>query len=171
MLWRYSQTTVDHASHSCYYQTLNSEPKTSKAHYNKSRGLIALVEWVWVVTTYDDDTPNTSPQMWNCSRGLFLALENVRVVRNHIINPFAGDAFDIDRILPADPTYPFCNKIGQLRRDHRNHWGYRFAQGGRDVSVWIQKMPWTPGGEIVGSLQADLEDQRVEWAVQRTTVG
>ena len=120
---------------------------------------------------YDDDTPNRSPRMWNCSRGLFLALENVRVVRNHIINPFAGDTSDIDRVLPTDPAYPFSNKIGQLRTDPRNHLGYRFAQGGRDVSVWIQKMPATPNSEIVGSLQEDLEAPAVAWAVQRTTVG
>lgn len=54
--------------------------------------------------------------MWNCSRGLFLA-------------------FDIDRVLLTDPAYPFCNKIGQLRSDPHNHWGYRFAQGSRDVSI------------------------------------
>lgn len=120
---------------------------------------------------YDDDTPDRSPRMWNCSRGLFLALENVRVVRNHIINPFASDTFDIDRVLPKDPAYPFCNKIGQLRSDPRNHWGYRFGQGGRDVSVWIQKMPATPNSEIVGSLQDDLAAPAVAWAVQRTTLG
>ena len=89
--------------------------------------------------------------MWNCSRGLFLA-------------------FDIDRVLLTDPAYPFCNKIGQLRSDPHNHWGYRFAQGGRDVSVWIQKMPATQSGEIAGSLQDDLEAPAVAWAVQRTTV-
>ena len=120
---------------------------------------------------YDDNTSDRSPRMWNCSRGLFLALENVRVVRNHIINPFAGDTFAIDRILPNDPAYPFANRIGQLRSDPRNHWGYRFADGGKDVSVWIQKMPATPNGEIVGSLKDDLEDPVVSWAVQRTTVG
>lgn len=120
---------------------------------------------------YDDNTSDRSPRMWNCSRGLFLALENVRVVRNHIINPFAGDTFAIDRILPTDPAYPFANRIGQLRSDPRNHWGYRFPDGGKDVSVWIQKMPATPNGEIVGSLKDDLEDPVVAWAVQRTTVG
>ena len=120
---------------------------------------------------YDDNTPNRSPRMWNCSQGLFLALENVRVVRNHIINPYAGDTFAVDRILPTDPAYPFCNRIGQLRSDPRNHWGYRFAHGGRDVSVWIQKMPIIPSGPVEGSLQADLADPRVAWAVQRTTVG
>ena len=120
---------------------------------------------------YDDDTPDRSPRMWNCSQGLLLALENVRVVRNHIINPYAGDTFAVDRILPTDPAYPFCNRVGQLRSDPRNHWGYRFAHGGRDVSVWIEKMPATPSGALVGSLQADLADPRMKWAVQRTTVG
>jgi hypothetical protein len=110
---------------------------------------------------YDDDTPNRSPRMWNCSQRLFLALENVRVVRNHIINPYAGDTFAVDRILPTDPVYPFCDRIGQLRSDPRNHLGYRFAYGGRDVSVWIRKMPATPSGEVVSSLQADLADPRI----------
>ena len=100
---------------------------------------------------YDDDTPDRSPRMWNCSQGLFLALENVRVVRNHIINPYVGDTFAIDRILPSDPVYPFCNRIGELRSDPHHHWGYRFAHGGRDVSVWIEKMPATPSGALVGS--------------------
>jgi hypothetical protein len=120
---------------------------------------------------FDDDTPKRSLRMWNCSQGLFPALENVRVVRNYIINPYAGDTFAVDRILPTDPAYPFCNRIGQLCSDPRNHWGYRFAHGGRDVSVWIEQMPATPGGAIVGSVRADLADPRMRWAVQRTTVG
>lgn len=53
---------------------------------------------------YDDNTPNGSPRMWNYSQGLYLALENVRVVRNQIINPYAGDTFAVDRILPTDPA-------------------------------------------------------------------
>ncbi|KAM0700615.1 hypothetical protein Q7P35_012336 [Cladosporium inversicolor] len=120
---------------------------------------------------YDDDTPNRSPRMWNYSQGLYLALENVRVVRNQIINPYAGDTFAVDRILPTDPAYPFCNRIGELRSDPRNHLGYRFSHGGRDVSVWIQKMPVTSCGAIVGSLKVDLEDPAMAWAVQRTTLG
>ena len=120
---------------------------------------------------YDDNTPDGSPRMWNRSKGVFLALENVRVVRNHIINPYGGDHFNVDCILPTNAAYPNSNQIGPLRSDPRNHWGYCFPHGGRDVSVWIQKMPTTPGGVVVGSLQADLEDPAKAWAVQRTTIG
>ena len=69
---------------------------------------------------YDDDTPNRSPRMWKCPWGLFLALENTRVVRIHMINPFAGDTFDMTRVLPTDPIYPFVKKTGKLRSDFHN---------------------------------------------------
>lgn len=120
---------------------------------------------------YSDDTSDGSLRLWNSSKSLHLALENVRVVRNQIINPYAGDPFVVDRILPTDPAYSYCNRIGQLRADPVNHWGYRFPGSGRDICVWIEKMPTTSGGAVEGSLQADLAHPMKVWAVARTTVG
>jgi hypothetical protein len=119
---------------------------------------------------YSDNTSDGSHRMWDSPKSLHLALENVRVIRNHIINPFADPA-EVDSILPIDATYLCCNQIGPLHANAANHWGYRFSHFGKDVSVWIQKVPITPGGAMASTLQADLARPVMALEVQRTTVG
>jgi hypothetical protein len=119
---------------------------------------------------YSDDTPNRSPRMWHSSKSLHLALDNLRIARNRIINPFVGDTFEVDRILPNDPAHPYGNMIGPIRDSHANYWGYQFSDHGRVKSVCIQKMPVTPGGAVVGSSSNDLLDPVMVEAVQRTDV-
>lgn len=57
-------------------------------------------------------------------------------------------------------TFPYRNKIGPLRADDSNHWGYRFQvpETADVISLWIEKQDVGAGHR---SLKEDLDDKGV----------
>jgi hypothetical protein len=92
-------------------------------------------------TVYSDNGPSATNRAWGSSKSLIVSLGNLRDARNHIYDPFAScTRSPAVFIAPTTEDYPYGNKIGPLRDDDDgNHWGYKFRQGGRDHSVWIEK--------------------------------
>jgi hypothetical protein len=92
-------------------------------------------------TIYSDNGPSDTNRAWGSSKSLIVSLGNLRDARNHIYDPFASyTRSPAVFVAPTTEDYPYGNKVGPLRDDDDgNHWGYKFRQGGRDHSVWIEK--------------------------------
>lgn len=75
--------------------------------------------------------------------GHWLALRSLMRTRKRLYDSFVVPTDVADR-----EAFPYRNKIGSLRDDSSNHWGYRFRtpNGFHVVSVWIEKDTSGPSG-------------------------
>lgn len=80
-------------------------------------------------------------------------------------------------IVPANAAerdaFPYRNKIGPLRDNDSNSWGYRLRWSNRDVlvSLWIEKGPCYPEHDHFGTtLKDELKANRVTREVQELKI-
>jgi hypothetical protein len=102
-----------------------------------------------------------------------VSLEDLKEARNHIYDPISSyTRSPAVFIAPTSDDYPYGNKIGPLcGHDDGNYWGYKFCQGGRDFSVWIEKIePREAGIVAVTTLKEDLETPFMAGEVQAVTI-
>jgi hypothetical protein len=76
---------------------------------------------------------------------------------------YDGGNFIVLNTASERDAFPYRNKIGPLRDDDSNHWGYRFQVPNTAdvVAVWMEKREVGPG---ISTLKDDLEEEMVaEW--------
>jgi hypothetical protein len=124
-------------------------------------------------TIYSNDGPKATKRAWGSWKSLIVSLEDLKEARNHIYDPISSyTRSPAVFIAPTSDDYPYGNKIGPLcGHDDGNYWGYKFRQGGRDFSVWIEKIePREAGIVAVTTLKEDLETPFMAGEVQAVTI-
>lgn len=123
---------------------------------------------------YSDDGPNNSVRTHIPSQSLIVSLENLKATRNNIYNPFASYILQPSAfVAPASDDHPYNNKIGPLRENDSNHWGYKFGWGDKIISVWIEKQkPEVTMDDTspLPTLKQDLEDPLLAEVMESMTI-
>jgi hypothetical protein len=126
-------------------------------------------------TVYSNDGPSATNRAWGSSKSLVVSLGNLKDARNQLYDHIASyTRSPAVFVAPTSNDYPYGNKIGPLRGDNDgNHWGYKFRQGGRHISVWIEKQEPEETKIVavpVTTLKEDLETPLMAGEVQAVTI-
>lgn len=89
--------------------------------------------------------------------------EALDFLRNLRAEHYDGGSFIVPNTASERDAFPYRNKIGPLRDDDSNHWGYRFQVPNTAdvVAVWMEKREVGPG---IATLKEELGEEMVaEW--------
>lgn len=111
----------------------------------------------YAVCTTDDGTTDATERKLVTFKGPKEALEYLKNLR---AEHYDNGGFIVPNNAAERDAFPYRNKIGPLRADDSNHWGYRLQvpETADVIAVWIEKQEVGMGYR---TLKEDLEDQVV----------
>jgi hypothetical protein len=120
------------------------------------------MEYRYAIFSNDDNSEVPETQQFTM-QGPIEALSIAR----HIRSQRYDDGGFVAPVAAAErDAFPYRNKIGPLRADNSNHWGYRFRlpETEKIISIWIKKLAVGPGN---ATLRQELESGEMVPHVQR----
>lgn len=103
---------------------------------------------------YSHDDSSDEPERKVTFKGPKEALDHLKTLRGQY-----HDGYIVPNTPSEQETFPYRNKIGPLRADDSNHWGYRFQVPNSMYvyALWIEKQ------EVGESYRTLKEDLREDW--------
>jgi len=121
------------------------------------------MEFRYAIYSNDDNSEVPETQQFT-TQGPIEALDIARRIRSQRYDDggFVAPVAAVER-----DAFPYRNKIGPLRADHSNHWGYKFRLPETEkkiISIWIKKLTFGPG---IPTLKQELESEEMAPHVRR----